>query len=258
MFNPVTRVAAEVLKDVMVYPNGLEVTTDGTRLLVAESGRARILSMSLLPATYRQVTTFVDNLPGLPANVRRTARGTYWVALWNVRHAGIRNSMDLYSNNPQARQRTVYSVSANEIGSYYPRYGLLIELDETGRIVGSLHDPTGMVFSALSEASENEGLLYIASPISRHIGRIVLPQGDGRVVTVDSVIQVLASRCQIPADRLEQARAVLIEYINRQTQSQTGPTTAAPVSSAAPVTGTAEIITTPATMTVPENAIQPF
>ena len=42
LFNPVTRVAAEVLKDVFVYPNGLEVTPDGTRLLIAESGRAKI------------------------------------------------------------------------------------------------------------------------------------------------------------------------------------------------------------------------
>ncbi|GFR66656.1 adipocyte plasma membrane-associated protein [Elysia marginata] len=190
LFNPITRVAAEVLKDVFVYPNGLEVTEDGTGLLIAESGRARILRMSLVPATFRQITTFADNLPGLPGNVRRSARGTYWVGLWFVRHAGFANSMDIFSNNIEARTRTVYSVRADQIRGFYPKYGLVVELDGTGRIVGSLHDPTGMVFSAMSEAAENEGLLYLASPTGRHVGRIVLPQGDGRVVTVDSVIQV--------------------------------------------------------------------
>ncbi|KAK3734858.1 hypothetical protein RRG08_038886 [Elysia crispata] len=254
LFNPTTRVAAEVLKDVFVYPNGLEITADGTRLLISESGRARILSMSLEPATFRQITTFADNLPGLPANVRRSARGTYWVALWFVRYAGIPNSMDILSNNVQARTRTVYSVSADQIRSFYPKYGIVVELDGAGRIVGSLHDPTGMVFSAMSEATENEGLLYIASPTARHIGRIVLPQGDGRVVTVDSVIQVLASRCQIPADRLAQAKAVLIEYINRQTLSQT---TAAPdtATSAAPLTAANPATQAPATE---PTAMAPF
>ncbi|CAG5118682.1 unnamed protein product, partial [Candidula unifasciata] len=75
------------------------------------------------------------------------------------------------------------------------------------------------VYTSVSEAAENEGLLYVASQGAYFTGRIVLPQGDGRVVTIDSVIQVMRSRCQIPEDKLDQARAVLNSYIEKQTGS---------------------------------------
>ncbi|BFZ24852.1 hypothetical protein BsWGS_27891 [Bradybaena similaris] len=143
--NPATGAITEVLRDVLAYPNGLELTADGTALLMSETGRARILRMSLLAATYKQITTFADNLPGLPGNIRRSARGTYWVGLSLVRHSGIPNSLDMFSNNPAARTRTVTTVNQATIKSYFPKYGLLVELDASGRIIGSLHDPTGEV-----------------------------------------------------------------------------------------------------------------
>ena len=69
--------------------------------------------------------------------------------------------------------------------------------------------------------------------------------------------KVLASRCQIPADRIAQAKAVLIEYINRQTQAQTSPTTAAPdpVTSTAPATNAGPTTQAPATA---PTAMAPF
>ncbi|CAG5118684.1 unnamed protein product, partial [Candidula unifasciata] len=140
--NPVTAATIEVLRDVLVYPNGLELTADGTGLLISETGRARIVLMSLLASTYKQISIFAANLPGLPGNIRRSARGTFWVGLSLVRHSGIPNSMDMFSNNPAARSRTVATVDQNTIKSYFPRYGLLVELDFIGRIIGSLHDPT--------------------------------------------------------------------------------------------------------------------
>ncbi|CAL1539872.1 unnamed protein product [Lymnaea stagnalis] len=164
---------------------------------------------------------FSENLPGVPGNIRRSSRGTYWVGLSFVRHAGVPSSMDTYSNNPSARQRTVYSVDQNTIRSYYLRYGMIVELDATGKPIGSLHDPTGMVINSISEAAENEGLLYITSPSVPYVLRIVLPQGDNRVVTIDSVIQVLRSRCQIPEDKLVEAKAVLTQYISQQTGNST-------------------------------------
>ncbi|KAH9500193.1 hypothetical protein Btru_077453 [Bulinus truncatus] len=141
--SPDTKEITELIKDGVVYPNGLELTANDTELLVSEMGRARIMSISLQPSTFRQMTVFSENLPGLPENIRKSLRGTYWVGLSYVRHAGIPNSMDTYAGNPAARTRTVYTVDQSTIKSYYPKYGLVVELDPSGRPIGSLHDPTG-------------------------------------------------------------------------------------------------------------------
>ncbi|XP_055888430.1 adipocyte plasma membrane-associated protein-like [Biomphalaria glabrata] len=221
LYSPDTKQTTEFIKDGIVYPNGLELAANETELLVSEMGRARLVRISLLPSTFRQLSLFSENLPGLPENIRRSSRNTFWVGISYVRHSGIPNSMDTYAGNPAARARTAYSVDQNTIKTYYPKYGLAIEVDSEGKPVGSLHDPTGSVFHSVTEAVENEGLLYVGSIYNRYTGRIVLPQGDNRMVTIDSVLQVLRSRCQIPEDRLVPARILLLQYINQSAANTT-------------------------------------
>ena len=44
-----------------------------------------------------------------------------------------------------------------------PKYGLVIELSETGDIKNSLHDAGGTVVSEVSEVHDEDGVLYMGS-----------------------------------------------------------------------------------------------
>ena len=44
-----------------------------------------------------------------------------------------------------------------------PEHGLVIELDQSGRILRSLHDPTGDVAPSVSEVLDYNGTLYLGS-----------------------------------------------------------------------------------------------
>jgi len=218
--NPANGVATVVLNDIMVYPNGLELTKDEDAVLIAESGRARILRVGLTPAAWLAVSVFSDNLPALPTNIRRSDRNTYWVSTFIVRSAPGGNNFDKYAPAPNhlKRKQAMMKQTPAALRNIYGKYGLILELNSQGTPIGSLHDPTGRMTPSVSEAQEFEGILYYGHPTLPYVGRIVLPQGDGRTVSVEGVLQVLRSRCQVPENRLAQAKQVLTQYINRQQQ----------------------------------------
>ncbi|VEL18955.1 unnamed protein product [Protopolystoma xenopodis] len=53
------------------------------------------------------------------------------------------------------------------------KHAMVVRLDPSGRIVESLHDTSGHIFS-LSEASEHDGYLYLASYVNQFVARIPL------------------------------------------------------------------------------------
>ena len=53
-----------------------------------------------------------------------------------------------------------------------PSCTLIIELDEQGNIIRSLHDPDGERFSRISEVEEDAGHLYIGSFCVPYIGKV--------------------------------------------------------------------------------------
>ncbi|EAZ07139.1 hypothetical protein EE612_044568 [Oryza sativa] len=69
-----------VLKDRLPYANGVAVSHDGRYLVVAHTGPAQVFRYWLKGAKAGQYELFAD-LPGYPDNVRRDAKGGYWVGL---------------------------------------------------------------------------------------------------------------------------------------------------------------------------------
>ena len=49
-------------------------------------------------------------------------------------------------------------------------YGLVVELNEDGKIIRSLHDPNGTLYTAVSEVAEDAGRLYIGSFNKNFVG----------------------------------------------------------------------------------------
>lgn len=56
----------------------------------------------------------------------------------------------------------------------FHKYGLILELDEEGNILRSLHDASGQTIPSVDKLVENEGHLYIVSEKSDYLARVKL------------------------------------------------------------------------------------
>nr|KAI8743107.1 adipocyte plasma membrane-associated protein [Biomphalaria glabrata] len=204
-FVPSTGVIREFLPNVMAFPNGLELTPEGN-LLVAETGRVRILRVSLQRATWLQVSVFAQNLPGLPDNIRASDRGTYWVGMSYVRHSRSQNPMDRYAGDAYYRQMGAATMSYQSLQNMFSKYGMAVELNAAGAIIKSLQDPSGQTISMVTEVNEFGGVMNIGSPDTNYLARIVNPQ---RGLKADSFIAVARSRCQLDDSKVAEARKTL-------------------------------------------------
>lgn len=143
---------------------------------------------------------WVENLPGESDHLIRSAdrtKETYWMPIVNARNQSKPNLLDYMSDKPYLRKEILeqYLSAGSRIealGQEYGNepleklgfemktgfqfyrqniannYGLILELDASGNILGSLHSPNG-VNSFISEAVEGESesplerVLYIGS-----------------------------------------------------------------------------------------------
>ena len=113
----------------------MALSTDEDFVLVNETYRYRITRYWL--AGFRAGTSdvFLDNLPGFPYNVSRNGRGTFWVACFTVRNADL----DWLHTSAFVKRQMGKLPKA-----FWPRpesYGMVLELDESGRILRSLQYP---------------------------------------------------------------------------------------------------------------------
>lgn len=65
-------------------------------------------------------------------------------------------------------------VSQEAMVSMIPKHGLLLELDKDGKVIRTLHDPTGKQVPAVSEAEEKNGVLYLGSYYLPYLSRVYL------------------------------------------------------------------------------------
>ena len=67
-------------------------------------------------------------------------------------------------------------MSQQQLQAQLPKHGLVIELNSNGDIIRSLHDPTGQLFSSVSEVEEENNVLYLGSNNRNFVGRLNLSQ----------------------------------------------------------------------------------
>ncbi|CAG5129931.1 unnamed protein product, partial [Candidula unifasciata] len=179
---------SELVPGLFNFPNGVELSQDGD-LLVTETCRAAVHRVSLKRHSWMQVTPFAENLPGLPDNIRSSGRGTYWVGMTYARHAGVSNPVDDYSANPMYRNMGYRRMSKQTIRDMFTKWGIVVELDGMGRIITTLHDPTGMTLASITEVNEYGGVLNIGSHLVDYMVRIVSPSIKQSKESVESLIQ---------------------------------------------------------------------
>uniref|UniRef100_T1IQL5 polyribonucleotide nucleotidyltransferase n=1 Tax=Strigamia maritima TaxID=126957 RepID=T1IQL5_STRMM len=185
-YNPVTK-TTQTLIDNLYFPNGVQLSPEEDYLLIAQSTKYNILKYHLKGAKKGQIEIFTDNLPGIPDNIHRTNRGTYWVALVGVRYAGKQTFPETFGSYPTIRKvvgrffsivDTVFQWTLQTVQNKYlyqlnlwiqsiklslitgPPHGLIIEIDQTGKILQSLHSPSGHIHH-ISHVLEHRDNLYL-------------------------------------------------------------------------------------------------
>lgn len=166
-YDPASGTTEVLLRD-LYFANGIALSADESFVLVNETYRYRITRYWLRGPAAGTSDVFADNLPGFPDGVSGNRRGTFWAALFTVR-------------NP-VMDRLHPSVFAKRQLAKLPRflwpkpapYGLVLALDETGRIVKSLQDTTGEHVSQVTSAEEADGFLYLGNLALDYMSRFPL------------------------------------------------------------------------------------
>ena len=116
----------------------------------------------------------ISDLPGLPDNINRASDGNYWLAL-----VGIRTPVfDLAMKKPGFRLRMVKQVPTDEWLAPGLNHGCVLKFTESGEVLESYWDPTGISHSTLTSMREHKGYLYLGGLENNRIGRIKLDNVD--------------------------------------------------------------------------------
>lgn len=166
-YDPATRRTEKLLDD-LYFANGVAVAADGSFVLVNETYRYRVTRLWLTGERAGEREILIDNLPGFPDGISRGPRGTFWIALFTVRNP----VMDRLHPHPFLKAR----LAALPAG-LWPKpvaYGLVLEVDASGRVLQSLHDSTGGHVAQVTSVEEVGGFLYLGNLDRRGVARCLL------------------------------------------------------------------------------------
>ncbi len=152
----------------LYFANGVALSRKEDFVLVNETYRYRITRYWLTGPKSGTSDIFLDNVPGFPDGVSSNRRGTFWVALFTVRNP----VMDRLHPHPWLKKQL-----SKLPRSLWPKpqpYGMVLAVDESGRIVRSLQDPTGQRVPQVTSAEEVDGFLYLGNLNRDWIGRLAL------------------------------------------------------------------------------------
>ncbi|MEM7183675.1 MAG: SMP-30/gluconolactonase/LRE family protein [Spirochaetota bacterium] len=166
-YNPTTR-KTRVLQDKLYFANGVALSQDESFLLVSETYRYRILRYWLQGEKKGQSEIFLENLPGFPDNITSNAKGNFYVALYTLRNP----KLDFLHRHPK-----ISSQMAKIPRFLWPKpqaYGLVLRIDEAGKIEKSFHDTDGSNMTLLTSAIEIGNFLYLGTMYGSQIGKFPL------------------------------------------------------------------------------------
>lgn len=156
-----------LLLDGLFFSNGIVLGPNDDYLIVAETGRSRLLKYYLNGDRAGQYEVFLDALPAMPDNLYFDENETIWVGLVAMRNQQI----EKLAAYPGVR-RLLGAVPANmlkPIGAY----GFVIGVNLNGKITHNFQTEQG--YKSISAAFEHEGSLYLGSLEGDGIAKFDLP-----------------------------------------------------------------------------------
>lgn len=155
-----------VLLDGLHFANGVALSRGEEFVLVNETWRYRVTRYWLAGPRAGRAEVFLDNLPGFPDGVAASGRGTFWIALFTVR----KPVADRLHEHPPLK--ALVALLPDRLRPQPEPYGLVLEVDESGRVLRSLHDPGGEALRQTSSAVERRGALWLGTLHGDFVGRL--------------------------------------------------------------------------------------
>jgi sugar lactone lactonase YvrE len=166
-YDPTSKTTKVLLAD-LYFANGVALASDESFVIVSETYRYRLTRYWLKGPKAGSTDVFAEGLPGFPDGVSQSGRGTFWVAMFTVRN----KAGDFLAPRPLLKRMV-----ANLPRAFWPKpdpYGLIIELDEQGNIIRSLHDASGAYVEQVTSVHERDGKLYLGHLHRDRITRVGL------------------------------------------------------------------------------------
>lgn len=167
-YDPATRQTSVLLRD-LYFANGVALSRGEDFVLVNETYRYRTRRLWLKGPKAGTSDLFLDNLPGFPDNIDGNRKGSFWLALFTVRNP-IADTL-----HPHPWLKTLLARLPRFAWPRPKPYGLVLEVDEDGRILRSLHDPGGRRVPQITTAREHDGFLYLGTLDGSWVGKLALP-----------------------------------------------------------------------------------
>ncbi len=166
-YDPASK-ATTVLAQGLYFANGVALAQDESFLVVNETYRYRVMRHWLRGPKAGSTEPFGAELPGFPDGISQSGRGTFWVAMFTPRNP----VGDFLAPRPFLRKMV-----ANLPRFLWPKpepYGLVIELDEAGQVIRSLHDASGGYVEQVASVHEHGDKLYLGHLSRDRITRVPL------------------------------------------------------------------------------------
>jgi ribose transport system permease protein len=174
--------STKTLLDGYRYLNGVCIAHDGRSLFVAESWACRVHRYWLEGPKAGTAECVIRDMPGYPDNINRASGGHYWMAWLGMRTP----SFDLSLRHPGFRKRMTRNLPQDDWLFPNINTGGVAKFDETGKIVGTLGDMTGISHPSVTSMREHKGHLFIGGILNNRIGRLALLAADPNWTGIDS------------------------------------------------------------------------
>lgn len=146
-----------LLKSELCFANGVQLSPSENTLVVAEMTARRVLFYDTKTWKVMHRTHF----PTIPDNVRLNSRGNYWVGTTGPHSF----ASDLVFTNPWLNRIITGLVPYRLLKlGIDGRHSILYEIDQTGRVIQTLHDAQGKLINGLSHACDlSDGQMALGS-----------------------------------------------------------------------------------------------
>jgi sugar lactone lactonase YvrE len=170
-YDPVSK-QTRTLAHGLSFANGVALTADEKHLLVNETGKYRVWKLAIsaqkldllnTTAPPEQAQVVLDNLPGYPDNLMRGREGRIWLGFAKPRN----DLIDRLASWPALRKMVLRLPKA--LWPKLPSYGHVLAIDESGKVLLDLQDPTG-AYPETTSITETADRLYVHSLHAHSLG----------------------------------------------------------------------------------------
>ncbi|WP_430460815.1 SMP-30/gluconolactonase/LRE family protein [Thalassolituus sp. LLYu03] len=155
-----------LLADELAFANGVAVSADQSYVLINETFTYRISKVWLSGPKAGEKEVLLDKLPGMPDGIARAANGTYWVAMYGLRPKIV----DQFHDQPWVKN--LLAKLPKEIAPVPKPYGLILQIDENGMILQSLHDQAAVAIGEVTSVQPEDNGLYLGTLHMGVIGKL--------------------------------------------------------------------------------------